>query len=79
MKRKIGYPDYLNDPAAVNNEYKTFKVIIEFSEKTSEKRPLFRSTRDTIIKQNSVFTSNTNEMFWRGLQKLLTGRGEPKN
>ncbi|PIC47746.1 hypothetical protein B9Z55_006986 [Caenorhabditis nigoni] len=26
MKRKIGYPDYLNDPSAVNKEYMTFTV-----------------------------------------------------
>lgn len=27
MKRKIGYPDYLNDPASVDKEYAAFKVF----------------------------------------------------
>lgn len=31
MKRKIGYPDYLNDTSAVNDEYKHYEVWIWIS------------------------------------------------
>ncbi|CAD6198779.1 unnamed protein product [Caenorhabditis auriculariae] len=79
MKRKIGYPDYLNDPAAVDSEYAHFKVYPDHYYKT--KFDFYEQYQRDVLKRitqpvdrerwvagaalvNAFYSPNTNEIIF---------------
>uniref|UniRef100_A0A1I7UJN0 Peptidase_M13 domain-containing protein n=1 Tax=Caenorhabditis tropicalis TaxID=1561998 RepID=A0A1I7UJN0_9PELO len=79
MKRKIGYPDYLNDPAAVNAEYKTFTVYpghyyqTKFSFYEQYQRDVLERITEPVDRErwvagaalvNAFYSPNTNEIIF---------------
>ncbi|CAI2347107.1 unnamed protein product [Caenorhabditis sp. 36 PRJEB53466] len=79
MKRKIGYPDYLNDPAAVNLEYRTFTVYpghyykTKFSFYEQYQRDVLERITEPVDRErwvagaalvNAFYSPNTNEIIF---------------
>lgn len=79
MKRKIGYPDYLNDPSAVNKEYKTFTVYeghyyqTKFSFYEQYQRDVLERITEPVDRErwvagaalvNAFYSPNTNEIIF---------------
>ncbi|CAI5440720.1 unnamed protein product [Caenorhabditis angaria] len=79
MKRKIGYPDYLNDPSSVNKEYDTFKVYpndyyrTKFSFYEQYQRDVLERITEPVDRErwvagaalvNAFYSPNTNEIIF---------------